>query len=631
MNMTNDAGSQTLQDEAPYTRWQANQIAITFSSPLSPTVGKKTIIRTLALKQFAQKLREKNYLIRSFTSRDVPARSTHDIDRDMDRDDDEATDSEGASGNLPGGRNLNSTVGKYLFGSPDGRGSQIICFFHLIPPTAPGHRPIDATSTVVNLLNGTPRVFDGPDSTFSSAMPNWLNGATPNSIHGCPITPPQPATDTCPGGNWHIALPTTLPEAYQIATGQGVTVLILDTVPSQEQVQEAAGDTAAQANNPLLESIANTVTFPPESERLNLPEDIDGPNPPVFTGKDVYGDVVGFTMTDHGLFVAGIIRDVAPDATIECIRVLNDRGVGDTTTLTSTLETIQSRLQSGDLTTPLVINMSLVASPTPDELGIYGLPNEVDALPLARQGLRDAMQSLASNFGVVFVCSAGNDTDPRDQQMNMMRKQFFQSSLTTAQMNDTTTIRQGPRFPAAFAYMDQSVDGIIPVGAVNQSALPASYSNYPGYLGVATYGGELPTVNPATQAQLASNQLPTVTINDALHGIYSSLQYPAAYDPDYAVAGHVYQEDTMPGANLPNAGTDTGWVYWSGTSFATPIISALAARILQAQPNALPTDVRTEVLAVAGSSTVSWDEIPNQNAPVSSALIMATQQCLTLQ
>ena len=34
-------------------------------------------------------------------------------------------------------------------------------------------------------------------------------------------------------------------------------------------------------------------------------------------------------MPDHGLFIAGLIRDIAPKASIRLIRILNDLGGGD--------------------------------------------------------------------------------------------------------------------------------------------------------------------------------------------------------------------------------------------------------------------------------------------------------------
>src|SRR5207302_706095 len=93
------------------------------------------------------------------------------------------------------------------------------------------------------------------------------------------------------------------------------------------------------------------------------------------TGKDVYGRLVGFRMPDHGLFVAGIIRDLAPDANIECVRVLNDFCTGSIQTLVDVLNGITKRMspinpdtnEAGDLYNirknspkPVVINLSLV-------------------------------------------------------------------------------------------------------------------------------------------------------------------------------------------------------------------------------------------------------------------------------
>ena len=56
---------------------------------------------------------------------------------------------------------------------------------------------------------------------------------------------------------------------------------------------------------------------------------------------------------------------------------------------------------------------------------------------------------------------------------------------------------------------------------------------------------------------------------DALKGVYTSATYPA---PEA-------QEPALPDYPAPNT---YGWAFWSGTSFATPIVSAVVARILQA-------------------------------------------------
>src|ERR1700730_4582375 len=93
---------------------------------------------------------------------------------------------------------------------------------------------------------------------------------------------------------------------------------------------------------------------------------VPDPKDSAVTGKDIYGRLAGFRLVDHGLFIAGIIHDLAPKATIECIRVLNDFGVGTFETLTTALQHINNRMsetgdQKGDLFgKPVVINLSLV-------------------------------------------------------------------------------------------------------------------------------------------------------------------------------------------------------------------------------------------------------------------------------
>ena len=60
-------------------------------------------------------------------------------------------------------------------------------------------------------------------------------------------------------------------------------------------------------------------------------------------------------------------------------------------------------------------------------------------------------------------------------------------------------------------------------------------------------------------------------VDDAIVGIYSFSQYPMLLAND------------EPPNDYPAPQSSNYWAYWSGTSFAAPIISALAARILQGQ------------------------------------------------
>ncbi|MFL5660536.1 MAG: hypothetical protein ACJ8BW_04215, partial [Ktedonobacteraceae bacterium] len=209
---------------------------------------------------------------------------------------------------------------------------------------------------IVNLINGNidskgkQQITPGSNSqvSVSSAAPTYLCGSTSNPHplghigEGCPLSPPIPvaAGDSCSSspGLWPISLPE-LPADLQPMTGDGVTVFVLDTLPQLEQIQKAAA--AAGDNNLLLQDVAKNVTFSYPA----IPAELDQPGPlQVGTGKDIHGRVVGFKMPDHGMFVAGIIHDLAPKAKIECIRVLNDLCTGSVQTITDALSGIHQRM-----------------------------------------------------------------------------------------------------------------------------------------------------------------------------------------------------------------------------------------------------------------------------------------------
>jgi Subtilase family len=311
----------------------------------------------------------------------------------------------------------------------------------------------------------------------------------------------------------------------------------------------------------------------PPAINLNYSFDssIPAPEDSARTGKDIYGRLVGFPMEDHGLAIAGIIRDLAPDANIECLRVLNDYGVGDLRTLISALNYIYNLSQSnGSLILPVVVNLSLVLFPPEHDLHDGSLPNIEDIIATSRSILRSILNH--DSFEAIFLCSVGNDCDTRDTAMN------------------PTEVRFMARYPAAFADdKEHRIDRIIPVGAVNKERKAASYSNYPGNNGVATYGGELPKPDPWLPSALSgisrTHVDDTVPV-DALCGIYTAKEYPALSVNDdgrrtrNAQRGDVSQEEAehYPMYHVPNL---RAWAYWSGTSYATPIISALAARVLE--------------------------------------------------
>src|SRR5260370_7170678 len=157
--------------------------------------------------------------------------------------------------------------------------------------------------------------------------------------------------------------------------------------------------------------------------------------------------------------------------------------------------------------------------------------------------------------------------------------------------------RVGPRYPAAFPE-------VISVGAVGGQGNATVYSDYPAvppnHNGIRTYGWRLATPVPPS----GPHSQPAATNIDSLRAIYLAPLYPA-------LAG----EDKPREYSAPN---HDAWAYWSGTSFATPIITAVAARVLEkltSDPDPLPSrlwsaEVQRAITTAAGQAQILTGAAP---------------------
>ncbi len=439
---------------------------------------------------------------------------------------------------------------------------------------------LDHTLTLIDHLHQHEQIDDTP----FDAMPHWLWSNTDDVLHGCPTSPPIPVDDMGRSGHHCLSFTDLADPSLEGKTGKGVSVFVLDTLPDTSTIGGAAKVDAGQRNM-LLQSMVPTDiqhTTGNQAPAINLNYwDVPDPQKTAKTGKDVYGRLVGFPMPDHGLTIAGIIRDLAPDAYIECIRVLNDYGVGDTNTLYRALAYIEAC--KGQNLRNTVINLSLVVVPPKSDWGRFGWDKHPQKLDRILRGLGERMLSMAKR-GAVFTASTGNDTDPRDYMMNPGEVRFW------------------PRYPAMFAYHEPKIPTMIPVGAINSQGQATSYSNYPGPMGIGTFGGELPEPTPWMPSGMSHTN---VTVDrsklDAICGIYSAPVFPALSKNDH-------YEIAAPDGDYPEyIAPRSTWAFWVGTSFATPIISALVARILEAnEPSqADNADIREKVRA-ATKDTTTW-------------------------
>lgn len=179
-----------------------------------------------------------------------------------------------------------------------------------------------------------------------------------------------------------------------------------------------------------------------------------------------------------------------------------------------------------------------------------------------------------------MIACAGNDSDQRQGGMHGMPMRGE---------------RLGPRYPAALA---ASNPGVIAVGAIDKTGRAAQYSDYPGLHGVATYGGGvLARRYKSTRHGYTHARRPI----DGLRGLYTAVCYPALSEhdtPECNPGSSAYPEKCAENTHA--------WAYWSGTSFAVPIITGLAARILQTRRSLAPVDVRRAIIDVAGGQTIAW-------------------------
>lgn len=607
------------------TFWRENQVVVTFHStiPLVSTDGMyqgAVILEKLDLEMQRQKLNTflmehgLHYTLRFYRSdKDDGSQGSHPMVLD--------TQEPGAA--HTGRSDFTLPTGVYLFGlsrpiqSVYGEVVTSITTFFDFSPVAPtgmtgmssemedmpgmgntdgsgDGNPTQKNNPVVPIVNafnrGLEMLNNDQKVPISATSPNWLWGNTTFVPQGCPLDPPVPLDDDC--SFWHFELPQLSPEPLRAMTGEGVTVFVLDTLPELSVIEHAV--TKAGDDNLLLFDVSRNVTFNYNIWNEWVAGGGDPNIPALAVGKDVYGRHFAFKMADHGLFIAGIIHDISPHARVECIRVMGDFCVGDSDLFLKAMYYIQDRLlPGGDLyQRPVVINMSLVM-PTMEEAQSEGLDSNVggvtnDVLTHVRQAIQTLVQR-----GAIIAASAGNEADLRE---------------------NPTGMRPPALHPAAFANPPDSIHQIIPVGAVKHDGTVTSYSCYPGARGIATYGGEIPTLNPSDPP----SSTPKIITYDAMKGIYSAGFYPP-------------MSEDPPALEYPPP-NDHGWSRWIGTSFATPIISAVAARVLDWQTRGGSVlDVPDAIIAAGGTIQTLWDHLDPTTGvaggSIMGPMLTAVQKC----
>jgi len=186
-------------------------------------------------------------------------------------------------------------------------------------------------------------------------------------------------------------------------------------------------------------------------------------------------------------------------------------------------------------------------------------------LELLRGSVAAILGWLNSHPDVLVVAAAGND------------KGLLNPHLTHFK-------RPEPRWPAQYD-VDQNASKardrgqVIGVAAVDRNGAGTDYSNRgdvaPLVNGVAVWGGESLHQSFSSLGEQSLGAIPFPATPPAL--------LPSAVD---AIKG-VYSASTIVKAD----DNETGWAYWSGTSFAAPIITGLAAQLWSADLSLSPSQV----------------------------------------
>jgi hypothetical protein len=509
-------------------------------------------------------------------------------------------------------------------------------FFYQVTLTA--DEPDDPGAAVRRLVNVINLKFVTTDLghagpwTLCGATPNWYTVTASGQTCGGPGGKPEPAQD----GHWGFVLnDPALSWQLAAAGAQPPVVLVLDTCPDQVTVDAAA---ARYPRNGLLQQAVGP------GRRILLDDPaflgIDQATPIDSLGQPVLPNWYGperdppllafpyaeFEVQDHGLFAAGIVSQVSPNAVVRVVRVLGKYGVGDLAGLATVIAKLPGVIMAG-APGPVIVNLSLTIEIPPSDrvvqrqfprLDPKWIPGRRSEYQLSDQALvairhldgsvRPLVEFLIGN-GMLVVAAAGNDAVPVEGEPRPD--------------SPPEPIRPEPRFPARCP--DVLCVGALQKGTAASPQAPADYSNRATApaasvfgppstsTGIAVMGGnaDLDTWHglPPVDAPLPPQSIPAAA-PDAWYGPRQTdvrlAAVPGAADGVNGVVG-LFTADPFPFALIqnPTGGppplvNQSGWAHWVGTSFAAPIVSGIAANAWStAAAGQPPAKVRAAVQSAA--------------------------------
>jgi hypothetical protein len=456
----------------------------------------------------------------------------------------------------------------YIFGAPDQTRSLAFVFAKL----SSGTTARDVRDAVEDLNNGRDSL-NTDDVEVLGVMPHWHVRAHELSSGGSPGSKPAPVKPgDLPAGAprrvWYA--PTAASLAQQSASA--VPVAVLDTRIDLARARTRADELGHEQLRDTVEWLEQHTRPDPDSAQEW--REVEHHHAEVAAGA---GQLATYDMADHGLFVAGLIHGTAPSAPISYEPVLDASGVGDLSLVLHALERVLAAKQPTD---PLIVNMSLGFRPHPARLAAawYGLPRPGDDLYAPIPELADPDHD--ARWATRSKRQIRERTDLLQLGLGELGAYLSLNNclIVAAAGNDSLRAVLGgqarlyPRLPALF-------DTVLGVAATLSDGAPAPYSNAGDDLQLgdhlATFGGG---VSGMTDQPLGG-----------VLGLYSGA-FPAPAEADGV----------------------SGWAWWSGTSFATAIMSGIAANFWGQRRGSHAVDALADLHAEAAASG-TW--VPDLRTP----------------
>ena len=338
-------------------------------------------------------------------------------------------------------------------------------------------------------------------------------------------------------------------------------VAILDTIPLPETLDAwAEPEEHDKPDNGYLKRLIEHLKS--NSGSLHYYEGSSRSEDAVFNETDhpYHSKGSRYNMSDHGLFIAGIIHKIAPQAKIHMIEVLNEYAVGSSAALIWGLQQI---IDCCKRDTWLIINSSLTISFSCDAIRVV-VEEKQRPDPTPIEEFLCLLEHL-DRSSVEFSLSS-----PIEKKYDEVKNSFLSAISVAAAGNDNPAEIDGQppppsrvmaRFPAAYG-------SVIGVGALTREGEIARYSNKPDDPepeGFYVFGGNVDGKN-ADDKWIASK-------TDGILGVYTYKTYPKV------------EMNTSPegetGTSSEGETNTSGWARWAGTSFASAVATGILAQICQ--------------------------------------------------